>query len=82
MDIKKSDEKRIESVEIKFLKRTGSYRLIDKLRSFKIRKELKIDAIEGRISEYRTDWINHINRMESKRLPTIILKYNPVGRNN
>ena len=45
----------------------------------KIRKELKIDSMEDRISEYRTNWINHIDRMESTRLPKKILK-NPCWK--
>ena len=52
---------------MKFL-RTGGYRLVDKVRSSKIRKELNIDVIEEGTSEYRTNWTNHIKRRESTRL--------------
>ena len=38
-------KKRIESAEMKFLRRIGDYRLIEEVRISKIIKELKIEAI-------------------------------------
>jgi hypothetical protein len=42
--------------------------------------ELKVNPIQDKISNYKTDWRNHVNWMSRSRLPKVIMQYIPNGR--
>ena len=45
-----------------------------------MRKELGIYAMNDKIKQKRTDWRQHIDRMNNERLTKQITEYNPRGR--
>jgi hypothetical protein len=45
-------------------------------------KELKITPILDKLLEYKSNWIQHVNRMPRNRLPRIMKCYSPTGRRN
>ena len=45
-----------------------------------IRSDLDIFAVNEKIKEYTSKWIQHINRMDESRIPKIAKDYNPRGR--
>jgi hypothetical protein len=44
--------------------------------------ELKVTSILDKITNYKRDWIKHINRMPRSRLPNLLTKYAPRGIRN
>jgi hypothetical protein len=70
-------EMRQEAAEMRFLRRVKRYTRLDKIRSEVIRKELEISGIQDRISKYKQNWINYLERMYNTRLPKHALNYKP-----
>jgi hypothetical protein len=69
----------LEAAEMRFLRSVKGYRRPDKTRSKVIRQELKISGIQDVRSKYKQNWINHLERMDT-RLPKHALNYKPRGR--
>ncbi|KAJ4445670.1 hypothetical protein ANN_12354 [Periplaneta americana] len=78
--VRNSDVQRLTTAEMRFLRRTAGYSLLDHKRNELITKELKITPIYEHLNHYRQKWLNHVNRMDRSRLPTQILRYIPHGR--
>ncbi|KAJ4434296.1 hypothetical protein ANN_22848 [Periplaneta americana] len=78
--VRNSDVQRQTTAEMRFLRRTAGYSLLDHKRNELITKELKITPIYEYLNHYRQKWLNHVNRMDRSRLPTQILRYIPHGR--
>ena len=45
-------------------------------------KELKITPLLDKLLEYKTNWIQHVNRMPRNRLPKVMKHYSPTGGRN
>jgi hypothetical protein len=80
--INRSDKKKIESAEMKFLRSVAGYTLLDQKRSTDIRSELKIFNLTERIQKQKENWHEHILRMTTDRLPKVLLNYKPRGYRN
>ena len=80
--IKARDARRITAAEIKYMRRTAGYIWTDYTTNTQIAKELKITPILDKLLEYKTNWIQHVNRMSHNRLPKVIKHYSPTGRRN
>ena len=65
---------RSEAAEMGFLRPTAGYTLLDK-KSSDIREQLGIFNINGKLTQYKTNWREHIQRMDDNRLP----KKNPIS---
>ena len=50
--------------------------------STQITKELKITPILDKLLEYKSNWIQHVNRMPRNRLPRVMKHYFATGRRN
>jgi hypothetical protein len=61
--INRSDKKKIESAEMKFLRSVAGYTLLDQKRSTDIRSELKIFNLTERTEKQTETWHEHILRM-------------------
>jgi len=75
----KRDMTRLEAAEMRFLRSVTGYTRLDKIRSEVIRKELEISGIQDVRLKYKQNWINHLERMDT-RLPKHALNYKPRGR--
>jgi hypothetical protein len=83
--INRSDKKKIESAEMKFLCSVDGYTLLDQKRSTDIRSELKILNFTNRIENQKENCHEHILRMTTDRLPKVLkvlLNYKPRGYRN
>jgi hypothetical protein len=67
----KRDITRLEVAEMCFLRSVKGYTKLDKIRSEVIKKELEISGVQGVKSKYKQNWINHLERMDSTRLPQL-----------
>jgi hypothetical protein len=64
------------------MRRTARYTWTDYKTNKKITKELKITPILDKLLEYKRNWIQHVNRRPSNRLPRVMKHYFPTGRRN
>ena len=71
---------RLEATELRFLRSVTGYTRLDKIRSEAISKELEIYGIQEVRLKYNQNWINHLERKDSTRLPKHALNYKPRER--
>jgi hypothetical protein len=67
---------------MKYMRKTAAYTWTDYKTNIEIAKELHITPVLDKIQEYRTNWLQHINRMTHNRLLRILKNYRPTGRRN
>jgi hypothetical protein len=60
------------TAEIKFIRGTAKYSLLDCRRDENILEELKVDPVETELAQYRRNWLNHVSRMEDIRYPNTL----------
>ena len=67
--LNRSDKRKIEAAEMRFLRPTAGYTLLDKKRSSDTREQLSIFNINDNLTRYKINWREHIQRMDDNRLP-------------
>ena len=75
--LNRADKRKIEAAEM----RSARYSLWDKKRSSYIREQLGIFNINDKLTQYKINWREHLQRMDDNRLPKK-LNYKPEGRRN
>ena len=82
--LNRSDKRKIVAAEMRFLRPMAGYTLSDKKRSSNIREQLGIFNINDKLTQYKINLREHIQRMDDNRLPKInTFKYHvfaPMGR--
>jgi hypothetical protein len=61
--IKKQDEKRLEAAEMRFMRWTAGYTILDKKRNEHILEEMQIEPSNTYRQQYRAQWKSHIEPM-------------------
>jgi hypothetical protein len=72
--------KRLQAAEVKFMKKTAGLTLRDHKRNEEILKNLKVEPVSKFIQNYRANWKNRIERMDSNRIPNNLMNYRPHGK--
>ena len=67
---------------MRFLRPTAGYTFLDQKRNNNIREQLGIFNINDKITQYKINWSEHIQRMDDNRLPKKNFNYKPEGRRN
>ena len=67
--LNQSDKRKIAAAEMRFLSPTVGYTLLDKKRSSDIREKLDIFNINDKLTQYKINWREHIQRMDDNRIP-------------
>jgi hypothetical protein len=80
--IRRIDDRRLISAEMRFLRRTAGYIRWDHKINEDILTELQILQITEFIYQYKKNWKEHVDRMSSDRIQKMILKYQPKGKRN
>jgi hypothetical protein len=70
----------LRTAELKYLRRTAGYTLLNHKRNEEILEELHVTPLEENLCTYRRNWFPHVHRMEDYRLPKQLLNYHPKGR--
>ena len=78
----KKEKQKVQSAEMRFLRKVANYSLEDRKRNTEIRQELNIKELNSEIEHYRHKWTDHLDRMSNNRIPQIIYKYKPDGNRN
>jgi len=80
--IKARDARRITVAEMKYMRITAGYIWTDYKTNAQIAKEWKMTPILDKLLEYKSNWIQYVNRMPRNRLPRVMKRYSPTGRRN
>ena len=76
----KRRQKILTLIDTKFFRRTAGYTLFDHTRSDRISEELKVEPVDENLRRYKSNWLRHVTRMNSNRMPQIMLNYRPNRR--
>jgi hypothetical protein len=64
---------------MKFFRRTAGYTLCDHNTNEEILKELKKEPVDEKLRKYKSNWLQHVMRVNNNRMPKIMLKYRSDG---
>jgi len=78
--LKKREEQRLETTEMKFLRHLLGITKLDKEMNQCIRQKTGAQNIVKEIKQYQGKWLQHVQRMDTNRLPKQALQYKPKGR--
>ena len=80
--LKKREEQRLEAAQIKFLRHLLGITKLDKEKGQCIRQKTGAQNIVKEIKLYQEKWLQHVQRMDTNRLPKQTLQYKRKGRRN
>jgi hypothetical protein len=66
---RKQDKTRLTTSEMKFLRKTAGYILMDHKQNEEITQELQVAPIINKIQNYKTKWIQHVSITDDQRYP-------------
>jgi len=79
--LKKREEQRLEAAQMKFLRHLEITKL-DKEKIQCIKEKTGAQNIVEEIKQYQKKWLQHVQRMDTNRIPKQALRYRPKGRRN
>ena len=80
--LKKREEQRLEAAQMKFLRHLLGITKLDKEKDQCIRGEIGAQNTVKEIKQYQEKWLQHVQRMDTNRVPKQALQYQPKGRRN
>ena len=75
--LKKREEQRLEAAQVKFLRHLLGITKLDKEQNQCIRQKTGAQNIVKEIKQYQETWLQHVQRMDTNRLPKQALQYKP-----
>ena len=80
--LRKREEQRLEAAQTKFLRHALGITKLDKEKNQSIMKKTGAHNIVKERKQYQKKWLQHVQRMDTNRLPKQTLQYEPKGRRN
>jgi len=80
--LKKREEQCLEAAQMKFLRHLLGITKLDKEKNQCIRGKMGAENIVKEIKQYQEKWLQHVQRMDTNRIPKQALQYKPKGRRN
>ena len=80
--LKKREEQRLEVAQVKFLRHLLGITKLVKEKNQCIRQKTGAQNIVKEIRQYQKKWLQHVQRMDTNRLPKQALQYKTKGRRN
>ena len=77
---KKREEQRLEAAQMKFLRHLLGITKLDKEKNQCIREKTEAENIVKEIKQYQEKWLQHIQRMDTNKIPKQALQYKPKGQ--
>jgi len=77
--LEKRQEQRLEAAQIKFLRHFLGITKLDKEKNQRIRERTGAQNIIKEIKQYQEKWLQHVQRMDTNRIPKQTLQYKPKG---
>jgi hypothetical protein len=78
--INKRDAQKLEAAQMRFLRPLFGLTRLDRQRNPDIRNRLKVDNLIEDIKLYQKSRLDHLERMDTSRLPKRAFQYQPPGR--
>jgi len=75
--LKKREEQRLEAAQMKFLRHLLGITKLDQEKYQCIREKTGAENIVKEIKQYQEKWLQHIQRMDTNRIPKQALQYKP-----
>jgi hypothetical protein len=72
--------KRTEAEEMKLLRHLAGHTLSDHIKNEDICRKLETEKVTNKISTYRNNWLDHLERMTPERIPYKLLTYKLRGK--
>jgi len=79
---KKREEQRLEAAQMKFLRPLLGITKLDKEKNQRIRVKTEAQNIVKEIKLYQEKWLQHVQSMDTNRIPKQALQYQTKGRRN
>ena len=80
--LRKREEQRLEAAQMKFLRHLLRITKLDKEKNRCIKGKTRAQNIVKEIKQNQKKWLQHVQRMDTNRLPKQALQYKPKGRRN
>ena len=80
--MKKREEQSLEAAQMKFLRHLLGITKLDKEKNQCIREKTGAQNIIEEIERYQKKWLQHVQTMDTNRIPKQALQYRPKGRRN
>ena len=80
--LKKREEQLSEAVQMEFSRHLLGITNLDKEKNQCVRQKTGEQNIVKEIKQYQKKWLQHVQRMDTNRLPKQALQYKPKGRRN
>ena len=80
--LKRREEQGLEAAQMKFLRHLLGITKLDKEKNQCIRQKTGAQNIVKEIKQYQEKWLQHVQRMDTNRLPKQALQCTPKGRRN
>jgi len=80
--LKQREEQRLEAAQMKFLRHLIGITKLDREKNQCIKERNGAQNIVKGIKQYQEKWLQHVQRMDTNRLPKQALQYEPKGRKN
>jgi hypothetical protein len=80
--LKKREEQRLEAAQMKFLRHLLGIIKLDKEKNQCIGEKLGVENIVKEIKQCQQKWLQHVQRMDTNRIPKQALQYRPKGQRN
>jgi hypothetical protein len=80
--LKKREKQRLEAAQMKFLIHLLGITKLDKEKIQCIREKTGAQNTVQEIKLYEKKWLQHVQRMDTNRMPRQALRYSPEGRRN
>ena len=77
--LKKREEQRLEAAQMKFLRHLLGITKWDKGKNQCIRGKTGVQNIVEEIKQYKKKWLEHVQRMDTNRIPKQARQYRPKG---
>ena len=75
--LKKREEQRLEAAQMTFLRHLLGITKLDKEKNQCIRQKTGAQNIVKEIKQYQEKWLQHVQRMDTNRLPKEAIQYKP-----
>ena len=80
--LKKREKRHLEAAQMKFLRHLLVITKLDKEKDQCVREKTRTQNIVKEVKQYQGKWIQHVQRMDTNRIPKQALQYQPKGRRN
>jgi len=80
--LRKREEQRLEAAQMKYLRHLLGITKLDKEKDQCIREKTGAQNIVKEIKQYQKNWLQHVQWMDTNRIPKQALRYRPKGRRN